>query len=177
MLSRIGATWTYWRLMMRLARQLGKGAPEPIAETAARLLAIRPDDSLVLLAAARAHTKLGRDDEARQLYLRALEVEPDDFHALQEAGNSFFVAGDNERACPLIRRALSNAPKPNEPLDPLELRVTKVIGWVKGRGDAVAARQRQHQERQQHLDEWLQWATGYVEWWDSVRGPSEEGVN
>ena len=177
MLSGIGDTWTYWRLMMTLARRLGEGEPEPIADTAARLLAIRPDDFLVLLAAARAHTKLGHDDEARQLYLRALEVEPDDFHALQEAGNRFFAAGDNERACPLIKRALANAPEPNEPLDPLDLRVTKTLGWLTGRGNAVAAKQRQHHEHQQHLDEWLNWATGYVEWCESVLGSSEERVN
>ena len=177
MLSRIRDSWTYWRLMMTLARRLGEGEPEPIADTTARLLAIRPDDFLVLLAAARAHTNLGRDHEARQLYLRALEVESDEFFALQEAGNSFFAAGDNERACPLMKRALANAPEPNQPLDPLDLRVTKILGWLTGRRNAVAARQRRHQADAQRLDEWLDWATRYVEWCESVLGPSEETVN
>ena len=177
MLRGLRETWTYWRLMMRLARQLGKGEPAPILETGERVLVTRPRDFIVLITMARSHATLGDADSARQFYLRALEEEPDHFDVLREAGQSFFDGGDNERAYPLIKRALANAPELGKPPDPLDTRVTRVIGWLKGRRDAAAARRRQHLAHDEHVSDWLDWAAEYVEWCESVLNPGSETVN
>lgn len=75
-----------------------------------RALAADPDNAAVLRSAGVLATKLGRFDEAIELFSRAVAVDPVSGIVIYRLGRTYYYAGHHDEALPLLRKSLTLSP-------------------------------------------------------------------
>ena len=122
---------------------------------------------MALMALADAYWRNQRREDALTLALQALEVQPNEFYALRIVAGVYAERGEHEPAYRYARRLL-DADTTHLPPARTVSRIPAVLAWL-----PVVRRLKElvdHDERETKSSyaEWLQWANGYVRWYESL---------
>src|SRR6266853_6571262 len=157
------------RKMFALSRAVGRNEVKKVEALCSEALAADERDLMALMALADAYWRNQRREDALALALQALEVEPEQFYALRIVAGVYAERGEHEPAYRYARRLL-DASKP--PGVRNVSRILAALAWL-----PVVRRLKElvdHDERETKSSyaEWLQWANGYVRWYETRYQPA-----
>ena len=126
------------------------------------------------------HLRLeGRDTEALAVAERALEAEPKHFMALQTAACLSVTLGRYAEGKSFAQRGLDALPDVRAG-SPSVADSAYLIAWwaarlVRGRKDSAVPPEPLSVATARYLDDWKQWALGYIAWHDSTNAADKMG--
>ena len=159
------------RKMLALSRAVGRNEVKKVEALCSEALAADPGDLMALMALADAYWRNQRREDALTLALQALEVQPNEFYALRIVAGVYAERGEHEPAYRYARRLL-DADTTHLPPARTVSRILAALAWL-----PVVRRLKElvdHDEREtkSSYSEWLQWANGYVRWYESRSLPA-----
>jgi tetratricopeptide (TPR) repeat protein len=129
-------------------------------------LATDQRDLMALMALADAYWRNQRREDALTVALQALEVEPIEFYALRIAAGVYAERGEHEPAYRYARRLLDADTRHFAPAKAVS-RILAALAWLPAVRRLKELVGRDERETESSYSEWLQWANGYVRWYES----------
>jgi len=134
-------------------------------------LATDQRDLMALMALADTYWRNQRREDALTVALQALEVEPDEFYALRIVAGVYAERGEHEPAYRYARRLL-DADTPHLTPARTVSRILAALAWLPVVRRLKELVGRDERETESSYSEWLQWANGYVRWYESRSQPA-----
>src|SRR5438034_2461351 len=157
------------RKMLALSRALERNEIENVETLCSEALATDQRDLMALMALADAYWRNLRREDALTVALQALEVEPDQFYALRIVAGVYAERGEHEPAYRYARRLL-NASKP---LGVRSVsRILAALAWLPVVRRLKELVRHDERETENSYSKGLQWANGYVRWYESRSEPA-----
>ncbi len=159
------------RKMFALSRAVGRNEIENVETLCSEALATDQRDLMALMALADAYWRNQRREDALTVALQALEVEPNEFYALRIVAGVYAERGEHEPAYRYARRLLDADTTHFTPAKTVS-RILAALAWlpfVRRLKELVSGDER---ETESSYSEWLQWANGYVRWYESRSQPA-----
>ena len=157
------------RKMLALSRALGRNEIGKVEALCSEALATDQEDLMALMALADAYWRNLRREDALAVALQALEVEPDEIYALRIVAGVYAERGEHEPAYRYARRLL-DASKP--PGVRSVSRILAALAWLPAVRRLKELVDHDERETKSSYSEWLQWANGYVRWYESRSLPA-----
>ena len=121
----------------------------------------------------------GRDAEALAVAQRALEAEPKHFMALQTAACLSVKLGRYAEGKSFAQRGLDALPDVRAGAPSVADSAYRIAWWaarlVRGRKDSAVPPEPLSVATARYLDDWKQWALGYIAWHDSTNAADKMG--
>lgn len=159
------------RKMFALSRAVGRNEIENVETLCSEALAANQRDLTALMALADAYWRNQRREDALAVALQALEVERDEFYALRIVAGVYAERGEHEPAYRYARRLL-DADKPHFTRARAVSRILAAFAWLPVVRRLKELVSRDERETESSHAEWLQWANGYVRWYESHARPA-----
>ena len=102
----------------------------------------------------------------------ALEVEPDEIYALRIVAGVYAERGEHEPAYRYARRLLDADRPPHLTPAKTVSRVLAALAWLPAVRRLKELIGRDERKTESSYSEWLQWANGYVRWYESRSLPA-----
>src|SRR5216117_713519 len=125
-----------------------------------------------MFALSRALGRNQRREDALTVALQALEVEPDQSHALRIVAGVYAERGEHEPAYRYARRLLDADRPPHLTPARTVSRVLAALAWLPVVRRLKELVGRDERKTESSYSEWLQWANGYVRWYESRSQPA-----
>lgn len=154
------------RKMFALSRAVGRNEIGKVETLCSEALTTDRRDLMALMALADAYWRNQRREDALTVALQALEVEPDEFYALRIVAGVYAERGEHEPAYRYARRLLDGG-KPHFTRASTVSRVLAALAWLPVVRRLKELVDRDERETESSYSEWLQWANGYVRWYES----------
>jgi tetratricopeptide (TPR) repeat protein len=159
------------RKMFALSRAVGRNELEKVEALCSDALAADERDLMALMALADAYWRNQRREDALTFALKALEVEPDQFYALRIVAGVYAERGEHEPAYRYARRLL-DAGKPHLTRARNVSRILAALAWLPVVRRLKELVRRDERETESSYSKGLQWANGYVRWYESHSQPA-----
>ena len=160
------------RKMLALSRAVGRNDIENVETLCSEALAADQRDLTALMALADAYWRNQRREDALTVALQALEVEPNEFHALRIVAGVCAERGEHEPAYRYARRLLDADRPPHLTPARTVSRVLAALAWLPVVRRLKELVGRDERKTESSYSEWLQWANGYVRWYESRSLPA-----
>jgi len=154
------------RKMLALSRAVGRNDIEKVQSLCNAALAANRHDLMALMMLADTHWRTQNPQGALTAALKALEVEPSEFYALRIVAGVYAERGEHDSAYPYARR-LMGADTPYFPPTKTISRFLAPFAWLPRIRQLRERVGRDGTETRSSHTEWLQWASGYVAWYES----------
>jgi tetratricopeptide (TPR) repeat protein len=159
------------RKMLALSRAVGRNEIGTVEALCSEALATDQRDLLALMALADAYWRNQRPEDALTVALQALEVEPNEFYALRIVAGVYAERGEHEPAYRYARRLLDADTTHVTPAKTVS-RILAAFAWLPVARRLKELVGRDERETESSYSEWLQWANGYVRWYESRPQPA-----
>ncbi|TMH57971.1 MAG: hypothetical protein E6H62_02055 [Betaproteobacteria bacterium] len=160
------------RKMLALSRALGRNEIGKVEALCSEALATDQEDLMALMALADAYWRNLRREDALAVALQALEVEPDEIYALRIVAGVYAERGEHEPAYRYARRLLDADRPPHLTPARTVSRVLAALAWLPVVRRLKELVGRDERKTESSYSEWLQWANGYVRWYESRSLPA-----
>src|SRR6266571_9084955 len=159
------------RKMFALSRALGRNEINNVEALCSEALAADQRDLMALTVLAEVYWRNQRREDALTVALQALEVEPDQFYALRIVAGVYAERGEHEPAYRYARRLL-DADTPHFTPAKTVSRILAALAWLPVVRRLKEFVGRDERETESSYSDWLQWANGYVRWYESRSQPA-----
>lgn len=148
--------------MMALGRAVGRNEIDRIESLCTEALKIDRQDLMALMMLADTYWRNEQQERALSPALQALAVEPNEFYALRIVAGVYAEREEHESAYRYAKRILTTDP-PTFPPTKAVSRILAPFTWL----PKVRRMKEQMNHDEKSYFEWLQWAKGYVSWYES----------
>ncbi|SRR6266849_3824503 len=159
------------RKMFALSRAVGRNEIGNVETLCSEALATDQRDLMALMALADTYWRNQRREDALTVALQALEVEPNEFYALRIVAGVYAERGEHVPAYRYARRLL-DADRPHLTPARTVSRILAALAWLPVVRRLKELVGRDERETESSYSEWLQWANGYVRWYESHSQPA-----
>ncbi|TMH41909.1 MAG: hypothetical protein E6H49_04780 [Betaproteobacteria bacterium] len=159
------------RKMFALSRAVARNEIEKVEALCSEALAADQRDLMALMALADAYWRNQRREDALTVALQALEIESDEFYALRIVAGVYAERGEHEPAYRYARRLL-DADRPHLTPARTVSRILAALAWLPAVRRLKELVGREEREIESSYSEWMQWANGYVRWYESRNQPA-----
>jgi cytochrome c-type biogenesis protein CcmH/NrfG len=152
--------------MMALGLAVGRNDIEQIESICSKALALDQRDVMALMVLADTYWRNKQFEKAMPPALQALKLDPKDFYAIRIVAGVHAERGEHESAYQHAKRLLAAGP-PDFPPTKAASRILAPFSWlpkIRRLRERVA---RDEKENETSYAEWIQWAKGYVSWYES----------
>jgi len=154
-----------WK-MFALSRAVGRNEMEKVKTICTEALAVNQRDLMALMVLADTYWRNQRREDALAIALKTLEVEPNEFYALRIVAGVYAERGEYDPAYSYAKRLLG-ADTPHFPPTKTVSRMLAPLAWLPAIRRLKERVGHDEQETKSSYSEWLQWANGYVRWYES----------
>lgn len=152
--------------MMALGRAVGRNDVEQIEVICSQALAADQRDPMALMVLADTYWRNKQFEKAMPPALQALELDPKDFYAIRIVAGVHAERGEHEFAYHHAKCLLTADP-PTFPPTKETSRLLAPLSWLPSVRRLRARVARDERENETSYVEWMQWAKGYVSWYES----------
>lgn len=153
------------RKMAALARAVGQNKIEVVETICNDALAIDECDFFALATLADTYWRNERQADALPVAMKVLETHPNDFYALRIVAAVRAERGEHDEAYLYAKRLITAEP-PSFPAKTIS-RFLAPLAWLPKVRRLKARASRDETEAMSSHSEWMEWANGYISWYES----------
>ena len=152
--------------MMALGGAVGRNDIGRIESICSQALSVDKRDLMALMVLADTYWRNKQFEKAISPALQALEFDPNDFYAIRIVAGVYAERGEHESAYRHAKRLLTAGP-PTFPPTKETSRILAPFAWIPRIRRLRERVARDEDENETSYAEWMQWAKGYVSWYES----------